>query len=128
MTDLEYQCQQRERAESYAPPVGEMTEAEFLYEASFYPLPTLRLASMRYISARGRNHKQVLRRYVENLRNPNVNRGDDFRVALGHIMATYESERKRTVDPRDDHERWLDEQAADQADTYASLRADLYGA
>ena len=95
MTDLEYQCQQRERAESYAPPVGEMTEPEFIYQASFYPLPVLRHASMRYISARGRNHKQVLHRFVEILSNPHVNRGDDYRLALGHIMATYEWMRER---------------------------------
>ena len=95
-TQAGYQERQRARAESYAPPAP-VGEAEFVYQASFYPLPTLRLASMRYASARGRNHGQVLARFVEVLKNPNVNRGDDFRIALGHIMATYESDAQRGV-------------------------------
>lgn len=97
MTAAEFQQQQRERAERYAPPAT-VNEPDFLYQASFYPLPVLRHASMRYDQgARGRNHKQVLHRFVEILSNPHVNRGDDYRIALGHIMATYEWMRERGI-------------------------------
>ena len=87
MTADQYIAAQRAQAEQLAPAEA-IDRDQFIYRASFYTLPTLRQASVRYISARGRNHKQVLSRFVEILSNPNVNRGDDYRLALGHIEAT----------------------------------------
>lgn len=87
MTADEYSQQQQERAKQFAPPAP-ISEQEFVYRATFYDLPTLRQASMRYSPARGRNHGQVLSRYLEHLRNPHVNHGDDLATALGHIEAT----------------------------------------
>ena len=86
-TEDQYAEQQRQQALTFAPPAP-ITEPEFVYRATFYPLPVLRQASMRYSPARGRNHGQVLSRFLEVLRNPNVNRGDDLAAALGHIEAT----------------------------------------
>ena len=87
MTADEYSQQQQERAKQFAPPAP-ISEQEFVYRATFYDLPTLRLASIRYSPARGRNHGQVLQRFLDHLRNPHINRGDDLATALGHIEAT----------------------------------------
>lgn len=87
-TKEQYAETQRQEAQLLAPPAP-LTEQEFVYRATFYDLPTLRQASMRYgKSARGRNHGQMLQRYLEVLHNPNVNLGDDLALALGHIEAT----------------------------------------
>jgi hypothetical protein len=88
-TKKQYEAKERKTALTFAPPAP-ISEQEFVYQATFYPLSVLRCASMRYSGARGRSHKQVLSRFVSILSNPHVNRGDDYRIALGHIMATYE--------------------------------------
>lgn len=92
-TNTPFDQRQREVALEFAPP-EEISEKEFVYRASFYALPTIRLASMRYGAARGRTYGQVMARFVEHLRNPHLNRGDDFRVALGHIEATRRREQE----------------------------------
>ncbi len=69
-------------------PGEEIDQATFCRLASAYPLATLRLASTRYISARGRTYKQVLARLADAIENPHVNRGDTYSTALGHIAAT----------------------------------------
>lgn len=88
MTADEYRQIERARASEFAPP-EDISQQEFVYRASFYPLPVLRLAAMRYISARGRSYSQVLATLVERLNNPHANRDSDtYAVALGHIEAT----------------------------------------
>lgn len=87
MTADEYSQQQRKQAEQFAPPEP-ISEQEFVYRATFYPLPVIRQASVRYSPARGHNYGQVLQRFLDHLRNPHVNQGDDLRIALGHIEAT----------------------------------------
>jgi hypothetical protein len=88
MTSDEFTALQRARAEQYAPAEA-ISEQEFVSLAGCYPLDVLRQASMRYSPARGRNHKQVLARFTAFLENEHINCGDDFRIALGHIEATY---------------------------------------
>lgn len=89
-----YYARQREKALELAPP-DPIDKAEFIRRAERYPLPVLRQAAIsRYSSARGRTYEQVLARLAEHLSNPHINRGDDYRLALGHIEAT---------------RRWMDE-------------------
>lgn len=89
-----YIIRQGQRAREFAPP-EKVSREEFMYRASFYDLPTLRLASMRYIAARGRSYETVLSRFADAVANPHVNRGDDYRLALGHIEATRRQEMAR---------------------------------
>lgn len=87
-TEDQWQQRQRIRAEELAP-AGPVSEADFRHALKAYPLPVIRLASTRYTVARGRGYDVVIDKFVQILNNPYVNRGDDYRVALGHIEATY---------------------------------------
>lgn len=86
-TKSQYEQLERERAETLAPS-GEISEDTFRATLRTYPLSTVRLASMRYSSCRG-SWEKVIDRFVEVLNNPNVNRGDDYRIALGHVEDTF---------------------------------------
>lgn len=88
MTADQYTAQQQQQARCCAPEEA-IDRAEFIYRASFYPIDVLRQASVRYSPARGRRFAQVLENFALHLENEHVNRGDDFRLALGHIEATY---------------------------------------
>lgn len=86
-TPYTYQAKLAAAAAQFNPsePIG---RAEFMERASAYSLPVLRLASARrYIVARGRSYAQVLSRFADIVANPNVNRGDTYADALGHIEA-----------------------------------------
>jgi hypothetical protein len=88
-TKKQYEAKERAAALIFAPPAP-ISEQEFVYQATSYPLPVIRQASVRYGPARGRTYNQVLQRFLDHLRNPNLNQGDDLSLALGHITATYE--------------------------------------
>ena len=88
MTADQYAAKQGREARVYAQPEA-IDEAEFIYRLSFYPLPVIRQASVRYSPARGRQRSQVIARFVEPLGNPHVYQGDDYRLALGHVEATW---------------------------------------
>lgn len=82
-----YRTRQRARAETYAPD-AEIDEKAFRDALRSYPLKIVRHASMRYSPCRG-SWDKVIDRFVEVINNPNVNRGDDYRIALGHVEATF---------------------------------------
>jgi hypothetical protein len=82
-----YQQRERERAEAYAP-ADQISEETFRAALRTYPLKTVRIASMRYSPCRG-SWDKVIDRFVEVLANHHVNRGDDYRIALGHVEATF---------------------------------------
>jgi hypothetical protein len=86
-TKSQYEQLERERAEAVAPS-GEISEDTFRATLRTYPLSTVRLASMRYSPCRG-SWDKVIDRFVEVLANHHVNRGDDYRIALGHVEATF---------------------------------------
>lgn len=86
-TRQEFQQRERVRAEALAP-AGPVSEADFRRALRAYPLPVIRLASIRYSGASGRSYGVVIDRFVEVLQNPYVNHGDDYRIALGHVEAT----------------------------------------
>lgn len=89
-----YIARQGQQAADLAPEKP-ISRAEFILRASYYDLPTLRLASMRYLAARGRSYGVVLARFADAVANPHVNHGDDYRLALGHIEATRRLEEAR---------------------------------
>ena len=86
-TAAQYAASQRQAAEASAP-AGPVSEADFRRRLAAYPLPVIRMAATRYGSARGRSYTKVIDRFAANMRNPHVNRGDDYRIALGHVEAT----------------------------------------
>lgn len=86
-TEKQWQQRQRQQAEALAP-AGPVSEADFRRALRAYPLPVIRLAAIRYSSARGRSYGVVIDRFVTVLKNPFVNQGDDYRIALGHVEDT----------------------------------------
>jgi len=84
---------QRQRSAQFLPD-GELTEEEF--RAALFPFSrdTLRHASNRWLICRGRTREIVLERLIEVLKNPNVNRGESFAVALSIVRAQHAAEQR----------------------------------
>lgn len=77
---------ERQRALAFAP-LEEIDEARLRAELAELPIAALRHASLRWSGPRGRSRQQVIDGILAGLSNPHTNRGDSFRIALGHARA-----------------------------------------
>lgn len=78
----------RERVRALeAAPLRELTEDQFRQELADLPVKVLRQAAVRWSAPRGRTKEAVVDGIVEALKNPHINQGDSYRVALGHVLA-----------------------------------------
>jgi len=86
MTADQFRAQERQRALDHAP-FQELNEAQFRRLLSSVAIPALRQAGIRWSADRGRSRATIIDGIVQALQNPNVNQGDSFRLALGHVRA-----------------------------------------
>jgi hypothetical protein len=68
-------------------PASEINEDQLRALLTMASVAALRLAAVRWSAPRGRSREQVIDGIVAALHNPHINRGDDFRIALGHVRA-----------------------------------------
>lgn len=99
MTQSEYRERQRQEALQFAP-AREIDEHQFRALLVDTPIVILRRAGLRWSAARARSHEGVIDAIVAALQNPQVNQGDTYRIALGHI---YAYERTNMVTRAKDH-------------------------
>jgi len=82
----DYYERQRQEAVRLAP-TEEIGEDQFRASLTQASLAALRRAAARWSAPHGRSRDAVIDGIVTALHNPHVNRGDSFRLALGHIRA-----------------------------------------
>ena len=90
MTQQQFIAHQGAQATAVAEELGldtvTATQAAAIME--HYPLPALRLASRRWACTGKRSKPAVIAEILEMLENPNVNCGDSYRAAVGHVEAS----------------------------------------
>ena len=82
----DYYERQRQAALKLAP-AEEIDEAQLRAMLADVPLRHLRRTAIRWSAPRGRSREQIIDGIVAALHNPHTNRGDSYRIALGHIRA-----------------------------------------
>ena len=82
----DYFQRQRQKALELAP-AEEINTDQLRALLATASIAALRLAAIRWSAPRGRTREQVIDGIVAALHNPHINRGDSFRIALGHIRA-----------------------------------------
>ena len=90
MTQQQFIAHQGAQATAVAEELGlnatTATQAATIMEQ--YPLPALRLASRRWSCTGKRSKPAVIAEILKMLENPNVNYGDGYRAAVGHVEAS----------------------------------------
>ena len=85
-TQLEFHERERQEALRHAP-YQELNQEQLREEMAAVPVAVLRQAALRWSAPRGRRREAVIDGIVAALHNPYTNRGDSYRIALGHIRA-----------------------------------------
>jgi hypothetical protein len=78
-------CERQRQAALKLAPAEEIDEAQLRAMLADVPLRQLRRAAIRWSAPRGRSREQIIDGIVTALQNPHINRGDSFRIALGHV-------------------------------------------
>jgi hypothetical protein len=86
VTPEDYYERQRQEALKLAP-ASEINEDQLRALLTMASVAALRTAAVRWSAPRGRSRDAVIDGIVTALHNPHINRGDSFRLALGHIRA-----------------------------------------
>jgi hypothetical protein len=86
VTPEDFYERQRQEALKLAP-ASEINEDQLRALLTMASVAALRLAAVRWSAPRGRSREQIIDGIVAALHNPHINRGDDFRIAMGHVRA-----------------------------------------